>query len=165
MAILRDRLSIPLLSTSAQLARLPSGCSVAVAGMVIARQRPGTAKGTMFLLFEDEFGTINLIVPKPVYERHRLLARTEPLLLARGSLECSEGVVNVIVRELVALERFLPGGVDEEGSEPAARVRQLPGAEHPAAPGAEEEPAGAEVASSMRAAAPPIQSFAMGRRR
>ena len=76
-----------MLATSAQLPRLPGGCQVAVAGLVIARQQPGTAKGTMFLLFEDEFGTINLIVPEGVYERHRLLARSEPLLLARGRLE------------------------------------------------------------------------------
>ena len=76
-----------MLATSAQLERLPSGGEVAVAGLVIARQRPATAYGTMFLLFEDEFGTINLIVPEQVYERHRQLARTEPLLLARGRLE------------------------------------------------------------------------------
>ena len=55
-----------------------------MAGLVIARQRPGTAKGTMFLLFEDECGTVNLIVPRAVYERYRYLARAEPLLLARG---------------------------------------------------------------------------------
>ena len=66
MAILRSALlTVPgLLATSAQLDRLPTGCAVAVAGLVIARQRPGTAKGTMFLLFEDEWGTINLIVPE-----------------------------------------------------------------------------------------------------
>jgi error-prone DNA polymerase len=116
LAILRERLTagIPMLATSAQLPRLPSGCQVAVAGLVIARQRPGTAKGTMFLLFEDEFGTVNLIVPPAVYERHRHLARAEPLLLARGKLERARGVVNVIVRELAPLERFLPGGLEGE---------------------------------------------------
>ncbi|HEY5260680.1 MAG TPA: error-prone DNA polymerase, partial [Solirubrobacteraceae bacterium] len=69
MAVLRPRLRVPsaadtdpaadpvVLASSAQLGRLPHGCQVAVAGMVIARQRPGTAKGTMFLLFEDEWGT------------------------------------------------------------------------------------------------------------
>ena len=51
---------------------------------MVARQRPGTAKGIVFLLLEDEFGTINLIVPPDVYERHRLTVRTEPLILARG---------------------------------------------------------------------------------
>ena len=175
IAILRERLTacaprrgMPMLATSAQLPRLPSGCQVAVAGLVIARQRPGTAKGTMFLLFEDEFGTVNLIVSKAVYERHRHLARAEPLLLARGTLERSEGVVNVIVRELAPLERFLPGGVEgAEGQAATARVSRLPGRERPAAPGAggEEDVESGEVGSSMRAAAPPVQSFAMGRRR
>ena len=216
LAILRERLTVPSgatgplgtgrrrsptgpveLATSAQLARLPSGCEVAVAGLVIARQRPGTAKGTMFLLFEDEFGTINLIVAKDVYERHRQLARSEPLLLARGRLERSQErtparllrldsslatrdgepelepirpVINVIVRELAPLERHLSSGV-EEGPEATAgaRVHRLPGAERTAASAGvaagEEELEGTEVGSSMRAAAPPVQSFAMGRRR
>jgi error-prone DNA polymerase len=158
MAALRNRLEVPLLATSAQLARMPTGCAVSVAGLVIARQRPGTAGGTMFLLFEDEFGTINLIVAKAVYERHRQLARAEPLLLARGRLERAEGVVNVIVRELAALELFLSGGAtDAEQAAARARVHHLPDPES--------SPGDAEVGSSMRAAAPPIQSFGMGRRR
>ncbi len=87
MAILRPRLTAHD-ARHQRPARAPAErCAVAVAGLVIARQRPGTAKGTMFLLFEDEFGTINLIVPRAVYERHRQLARAEPLLLARGRLE------------------------------------------------------------------------------
>jgi error-prone DNA polymerase len=185
LAILRPRLTVAKLATSAQLARLPTGGEVAVAGLVIARQRPGTANGTMFLLFEDEFGTINLIVPRAVYEAHRQLARAEPLLLARGRLERSREqtlqgarrareaesaggeapeeirpVINVLVRELAPLERFLPGGVDEAEAQGGARVRQLP-----AAARGEQDAAGAEVGSSMRAAAPPVQSFAAGRRR
>jgi error-prone DNA polymerase len=192
LAILRPRLTVPMLATSAQLPRLPSGYEVAVAGLVIARQRPGTAHGTMFLLFEDEFGTVNLIVPKAVYDRHRHLARAEPLLLARGRLErWQEGpqgsvwsmedarraraqareveeirpVVNVIVRELTELERYLPGGV--EGSADTARVHHLPGSREIAAGAAEaeEQVAGAEVGSSMRAVVPPMQSFGGGRRR
>ncbi len=164
MAVLRPRLSIPMLATSAQLSRLPHGCSVAVAGMTIARQRPGTAKGTMFLLFEDEWGTVNLVVSGAVYERHRALARAEPLLLARGRLErSSSGVLNVIVSELAALERFLvatEGGAERAGG--AARVSRLPGADRPTP---EDEQEGAEMGADMRAVAPPIQSFASGRRR
>jgi error-prone DNA polymerase len=195
LEILRPRLTVPMLATSAQLPRLPTGYEVAVAGLVIARQRPGTAHGTMFLLFEDEFGTVNLIVPKAVYDRHRHLARAEPLLLARGRLERwqegSQGsvwsmddarraraqdreieeirpVVNVIVRELTALERYLPGGV--EGSADTARLHHLPGSREIAAQGAadadaEEHVAGADVGSSMRAVVPPMQSFGGGRRR
>jgi error-prone DNA polymerase len=135
-----------------------------MAGLVIARQRPGTANGTMFLLFEDEFGTVNLIVPRAVYERHRRLARAEPLLLARGRVERSdEGVVNLLVRELAELERFIAGGVEGEEREAVlARVHQLPSSTE-LEDGGEEDAAG--VGSSMRAVAPPIQSFAMGRRR
>ncbi len=210
LAILRPRLTVPMLATSAQLERLPGGGEVAVAGLVIARQRPATASGTMFLLFEDEFGTINLIVPEAVYERYRLLARAEPLLLARGRLErtqeatplrgggrpgAADGaarragaaaggipgradrgdglgpeqirpVINVVVRELASLEHFLAGGLEglEDGAGEGGGVRHL---HRPAAAGqpGSEEPAAAEVASSMRAAAPAVQSFAMGRRR
>jgi error-prone DNA polymerase len=164
MAILRPRLTVPKLVSSAQLSEMQSGSQVAVAGLVIARQRPGTAKGTMFLLFEDELGTINLIVAKAVYERHRHLARAEPLLLAKGVLERAQGVVNVIVRELAVLESFLPGGVEEDAQAASARVRHLPGNQR-AQPADEEQAHGAEVGSGMRAVAPPIQSFAMGRRR
>jgi error-prone DNA polymerase len=142
---------------------------VAVAGLVIARQRPGTAKGTMFLLFEDEWGTVNLIVGRDVYERHRQLARAEPLLLARGRLERAEGVVNVIVRELAALERFLPADLADGEAAAVARVHRLPArgrslADAPDGPPDEERDAEVEV-SSLRAVAPPVQSFAMGRRR
>ncbi len=164
MAVLRPRLSVPMLATSAQLPRLPHGCSVAVAGMTIARQRPGTAKGTMFLLFEDEWGTVNLVVSGAVYERHRALARAEPLLLARGRLERSpSGVLNVIVSELAALERFLASteGADARADR-AARVSRLPGADRSTP---EDEQEGAEMGADMRAVAPPIQSFASGRRR
>ncbi len=180
MAVLRERLAVApdrrsagteVLASSARLDRLPGGCEVAVAGLVIARQRPGTAKGTMFLLFEDEFGTINLIVGRAVYERHRRLARTEPLLLARGRLERSEGVLNVVVRELAPLERFLSGGMEDQQA-PQARVHHLPDHGRSPVPEGEAPPADPQcrpdelgVASSMRAVAPPVQSFAMGRRR
>ncbi len=163
MAVLRPRLSIPMLATSAQLARLPHGCSVAVAGMVIARQRPGTAKGTMFLLFEDEWGVVNLIVPGDVYERHRALARAEPLLLARGRLErAPSGVLNVLVCELAALERFF-APAEDEGAEASRSVTRLSVAGGPEEAFGQQD--GTEIGADMRAVAPPVQSFASGRRR
>ena len=76
-------------------------------GLVVARQRPGTAKGRVFRLVEDEGGTINLILPPEIYERHRLLVRTEPLVVAEGRLErhpAAGGQVNVLVRRLWTLE-------------------------------------------------------------
>jgi error-prone DNA polymerase len=177
LAALRGQLTVHKLATSAQLVRLPDRCEVAVAGLVIARQKPGTANGTMFLLFEDEFGTINLVVPQAVYERHRHLARAEPLLLARGRLERTQEaapatvweigsgrateqikpVVNVLVRELAPLESFLPASLDESGAGTGASVRRL---RRP-----DEDGQDAEVGSTMRAVAPAVQSFAAGRRR
>ncbi len=177
MAALRPRLTAHLLATSPQLARLPQGSAVTVAGLVIARQRPGTAKGTMFLLFEDEWGHVNLIVPRAVYERHRPLARAEPLLLARGRLERTAverlagleevpPVVNVVVRELAALERHLASAPEEEAAA-QAQVHRLPGAfaDGAAQTDRETEEDGAEMGATMRAVAPPVQSFAAGRRR
>ena len=183
MAALRPRLQRPVLTTAPSSRACPAAARSTVAGLVVARQRPGTAKGTMFLLFEDELGTINLIVPRAVYERHRHLARAEPLLLARGSLERAgedqvvplmaerereriPPIVNVIVRELAPLERFVDGALgDEERAAATARVRHLPAVEYATGASEEEDEAGVEVGSSMRAVAPPVQSFAQGRRR
>src|SRR5258708_38432879 len=125
MGILRERIITPKLATSAQLTRLPSGCEVSLAGLVIARQRPGTANGTMFLLFEDEFGTVNLIVPREVYERRRHLARAEPLLLARGRLERhQEGAHRLAwgVRDVEAGGRAPGTEADGGGGKPAVQL-------------------------------------------
>ena len=99
MALLRDRLPADSV-TSHDLDLLEHGTRVRAGGLVVARQRPGTANGIVFVLLEDEFGTINLIVPAQVYERNRLTVRTEPLLLVEGKLErfaAAGGVINVLV--------------------------------------------------------------------
>ena len=92
------------------------GTRVAVAGMVVARQRPATANGVVFMLLEDERGTINLIVPPPVVERCRLAVRTSGFVLAAGKLEHREGTTNVVVSRI---ERLRP----DEGL--AAKPREL----------------------------------------
>jgi error-prone DNA polymerase len=92
-------------ASSADLDRAGHGARVRVAGLVVARQRPATAKGITFMLLEDEFGAINLIVPPPVYERCRLAVRAEPIVIADGRLERRDGVTNVLVSELRRLER------------------------------------------------------------
>ena len=75
----------------------PRRARVEVAGMVVARQRPATAKGVVFMLLEDETGTINLVVPPPVYERYRLAVRTAAFVRVAGRLERREGAINVVV--------------------------------------------------------------------
>ncbi|HEX6602084.1 MAG TPA: error-prone DNA polymerase [Solirubrobacterales bacterium] len=98
----------PKLARSSDLPRLDHGATIEIAGMVTARQRPETANGITFMLLEDERGSVNLIVPPPVYERRRTLVRTAPLLLARGRLERRDGVINVVVGDLAPLERTAP---------------------------------------------------------
>jgi error-prone DNA polymerase len=88
---------------SSDLDGLANRAEVTVAGMAVARQRPATAKGVVFMLLEDEFGQVNLIVPPPVYERHRALVRGEPLVLARGRFERVDRNQNILVRELETL--------------------------------------------------------------
>ena len=107
---------------NAELPGHPAG-EVAVAGMAIARQRPATANGVVFMLLEDETGQVNLIVPPPVYEQHRPLVRGEPLLLARGKLERVGCNLNVLVRELETLgplARELAGLAEVQAALPRA---------------------------------------------
>ena len=122
LELLRPHLPEGTLS-SRELEEERTGRSVSVAGMAVARQRPATANGVVFMLLEDEFGQVNLIVPPSVYERFRALVRAEPLLLARGRFERYGRNRNVLVRELVSLSplaRRCADDADVFGSLPAA---------------------------------------------
>jgi error-prone DNA polymerase len=99
IGLMREDLDRSIL-LSAELEQAENGETVEVAGMVVARQRPGTAKGIVFMLLEDERGTVNLVVPKAVYERCRAAVRAAPLVRARGRLERHEGTTNVVVGEV-----------------------------------------------------------------
>jgi hypothetical protein len=112
MELLRESLPAEAL-TSEVLAGTRDGARVMVAGMVVARQRPATAKGVVFMLLEDERGTINLIMPPPVVERCRLAVRTSGFVLAAGKLEHREGTTNVVVSRI---ERLRP--TEQPGPKP-----------------------------------------------
>jgi len=100
------RPSLPELTISSdELERAGHGAQVRVAGLVVARQRPETAKGVTFMLLEDELGTINLIVPPAVHDECRMVVRGEPLVVADGRVEHREGVTNVLVHDIRRLER------------------------------------------------------------
>jgi len=103
-------------SSSRDLDRGRDGKPVVVAGLVVACQRPATAKGITFMLLEDEFGTINLIVPQAVHDRCRAAVRGESLVIADGRLEHREGVTNVLVSDVRRLER---------GDLPGAEIRHI----------------------------------------
>ncbi len=149
--------------TCRDLETLPHESPVRIGGLVVARQRPGTAKGIVFMLLEDELGTINVIVPPPLYDRKRLLVRSEPLLLAIGRLErlpIAGGAINVYARDLRAL--VAPGEDAAEVVELAERRRE---AAVVAAAAAASGPGTAAAAADFRGVAPAVQSFASGRRR
>ncbi|HET8606724.1 MAG TPA: hypothetical protein VFL66_06800, partial [Gaiellaceae bacterium] len=102
LELLRPYLGREVCSTE-DLREAPHGSTVAVAGMAVARQRPATANGIVFMLLEDEHGQVNLIVPPPVYQAHRGIVRGEPLVLARGRYERVGENRNVVVAELETL--------------------------------------------------------------
>ena len=122
LELMRPHLPAGTLS-SVDLLEQPDRSRVALAGMVVARQRPSTANGVVFMLLEDEHAQMNLIIPPQVYERFRAVVRGEPLLLARGRYEHSDRNRNVLVDEIVSLgplARELTDGADVHGSLPAA---------------------------------------------
>ena len=84
-----------LLPAGASAASPRDGDTVLVAGLVICRQRPGTAKGFVFLTLEDETGLVNVIVTPKRFEQQALLIARSPLLLIRGTLQVEGIVVNV----------------------------------------------------------------------
>ena len=170
LALLRARMA-PDTVTSRDLEELAHGRRVRIGGLVVARQRPGTASGIVFLLLEDEYGTINLVVPPQIYERHRLVVRTEPLMLVSGKLEklaAAGGAINVLVDwvgsidapdQIVAeIKDF--SMLDEQVRRGLAEQKAAAAAGGPAG----RDGGGAE-AEDFRAVAPPIMSFASGRRR
>jgi error-prone DNA polymerase len=124
LALLRPALS-PACVASNELAEVPHGDRVEVVGMAVARQRPSTANGIVFMLLEDEHGQMNLIVPPPVYEEHRAIVRGEPLLLARGRFERIGRNENVLVDELESL-----GPLAREAANDAEVRAALPAAHH-----------------------------------
>jgi error-prone DNA polymerase len=159
IALLRDRLPEGMVASPA-LKTLRHGIRVSVGGLVVARQRPGTANGIVFVLLEDEYGTINLIVPAQVYERHRLTVRTEPLIIAEGKLErhpAADGAINVLVDRLRPIDApdHLAAEVKDFSmlDEQVRRAREA------------ERTARESEADDFRAVAPPVMSFASGRRR
>ena len=160
LALLRDRLAGTGAASIGDLARLPHGADARVGGLVVARQRPGTANGVTFLLLEDEHGTLNVVVPPPVYERDRLAVRSEPLVVVEGRLErhaSAGGAINLLARRVVPLDA--PDHVRAEVKDfslldAIALARR-----------AEEQDLAATGTGDFRAVAPAVQSFASGRRR
>jgi DNA polymerase III alpha subunit len=94
--------------------------------LVVARQRPETAKGFIFVLLEDEAGMVNVIVRPDVYEKHRTAVRGEPLLWVRGKLAKDDGTLNLLAEEVQGLRlhgmREAGSGMRPHTTHPASRI-------------------------------------------
>jgi error-prone DNA polymerase len=111
---------------------LPQGARVTVAGLVLIRQRPGTAKGVVFLTLEDETGIANVIVWKAVFEANRRAAMQARFLAVRGRIQRASGVVHLVaegfrdltdsLRDLRAAGMRLPPETTDFGVPPDRRV-------------------------------------------
>jgi error-prone DNA polymerase len=105
MEHMRPRLDALGVASSRDLAHHVSGERIVVAGLVVARQHPATAKGTVFvLLLEDEFGYMNVIVPRPLYQENREVVRHAPFLAVEGRFEREDNVLNVVGRRFRELK-------------------------------------------------------------
>jgi error-prone DNA polymerase len=124
LELLRPHLPASVI-TSADLHETANNTNIELAGMAIARQRPATANGIVFMLLEDEHGQANLIIPPNVYEQHRAVIRGEPLLLARGKLERHDRNVNLLVVSVESL-----GPLARQAASEAEVTSALPRAHH-----------------------------------
>jgi error-prone DNA polymerase len=103
MAYRRTEMQSLGVTPAAYLARVPNGRLVRIAGSVIVRQRPGTAKGFVFLSMEDETGVMNAIITPATYDRYKLVVVGESFLLIDGVLQNQDGVISVKVGRVEAL--------------------------------------------------------------
>lgn len=103
MAYRREELRCEGIFSADELKDVPHGRLVRTAGCVIARQRPGTARGFIFISMEDETGIANVIVTPDLYERDRLVVTRSKFILAEGPLQNQDGVIHVKATRLRSL--------------------------------------------------------------
>jgi error-prone DNA polymerase len=104
MSFLRERLRAAGIVSSRDMEDMHDGERIAIAGLVVARQHPETAKGTVFVLLEDEFGYINAIVSPDLYAKNREVVRFSPFMIIEGRFEREDRVMNVIGRRFRELD-------------------------------------------------------------
>jgi error-prone DNA polymerase len=104
MQLAREKLERGGAVSSRDLQSLPGGRLVTVGGLVTIRQRPSTANGTIFLLLEDEWGFINVVVPSQLVAANEEVVKHTTFILVRGKLEKNGGVINVVGRQFRGLD-------------------------------------------------------------
>ncbi len=112
LALLRDRLKQRGIISATEVWNLRHGSWVGVAGIVLVRQRPGTASGIVFETLEDETGVVNLIIRPHIFDQYRAAARHASLLMAQGNIERQGKVQHIMAMRLFDLSEML-GGCDQ----------------------------------------------------
>jgi error-prone DNA polymerase len=100
LAPLRESLRAQGLPDARTVSKMKNGGRCRYAGLVICRQRPGTAKGVTFMTLEDETGFVNLVVWSKVFESNKLLIKTAPFLGVTGKIQAEQGVVHLVAEKL-----------------------------------------------------------------
>jgi error-prone DNA polymerase len=104
MAHYREQMRVLGVTPAADLQHVPPGGWVRVAGCVIVRQRPGTAKGILFLSLEDETGIANAVVSNELFAENRLVVVSNPWLLLEGPVQNVDSVIHVQVKKVKKLD-------------------------------------------------------------
>jgi DNA polymerase III alpha subunit len=97
----------PSTLVAARLSEAGPGTRIAVAGLVLVRQRPGTARGVVFLTLEDETGVINVVIWRKVFERFRRAVIAARLLRVTGRVERQAGVIHLVAEEIEDISHLL----------------------------------------------------------
>ena len=119
LSLLRNQLP-PDTVGSERFPDIPDRSMVCVAGLVTTRQRPSTAKGYVFVLMEDEYGAINVILKPHVYEKHSSDIRLEPFLIVRGRLQKDGATMNVVATHVEAVRATQRSNVENSTLAPPA---------------------------------------------
>jgi DNA polymerase III alpha subunit len=134
LAFLRAELAREGLVTAADLAHLPVDRRLSIAGIVLIRQRPGSANGVVFITIEDETGIANLIVWPAILERFRRAALGATLLRCTGKLQREESVIHVVADRLEDMTPRLNTLRDRTGDAVAPRPASKPPFRSPGKP-------------------------------
>jgi error-prone DNA polymerase len=126
LALLRHDLPSDVL-TAQQVRSCVDGAVVRTAGLVVCRQRPGTAKGFVFLLLEDETGVVNVVIRPDLYEAQRSTIRGEPYLCIEGKVQLHSGTLNIIATKATPLGKLT---ADAEVLPRAPERNHIPGNPH-----------------------------------
>jgi len=134
LAFLRERLARRKVVVNRDLSTCKNGQTVTVAGLVLVRQRPGTASGVIFATLEDETGIANIVIWPRVYERHRRIVLTSHMMGVVGRLQCEGIVIHVVADKLIDLSHLLGEMADGSPAPPAPLARadevSRPGNDH-----------------------------------